>query len=155
MTKRFAIGAVLTAAFVSLAAGTSHANTTVSPAIGRAVTGSQDSCFDVASDIGWVANRCGATEYIIPLAVDTNGAKTVTVTVWAPSAANTWCHETAAAKNGTQVSPSIPHLHTASASGTTSDIVMTEASVPSGGGLLWVQCHVGAGASITSINYKK
>jgi len=118
---------------------------------GRAANGSELACFNVSPiPLGWVTNNsCGTTIYEIPLHADSNGGKTVNMTVNAPNNV-TRCRDIGISRTGTNftASPFVPPT----VFNTPTAIVLSGA-VQISMGMIFVDCDVGTGASLIQVDW--
>lgn len=105
---------------------------------------------------GWgqMGNGCNTTQPLsYPLAIDTNGVKTVKVNVIAPDArGNVSCTVLSASRDGANQFSTTPQG--APVFGRPSQITITTPPV-SPGGLLVMHCDVGVNATVISIEYNE
>jgi hypothetical protein len=133
-------------------AGTADARG-ISAFSGRAASGTQQTCFSSNTSTGWVTNsNCGTTQsYVISLATDSNGAKTINVAVEVPvTTNNTVCHSVAVPRGGGGATVS-PNLHP-SQTGVATNIQLTGSNVTSQG-LLFVECDVGPSDNLIQVDW--
>jgi hypothetical protein len=124
--------------------------------IGRPAVASVN-CMNLDRNTGVVRNDCGIQiDYMIPLDTDSNGLKSIDLALQVPSTAGTRCRAVAIPRSGTSasatafVSPTVVNTPT--------NIVMTKATSPQAPvvvskGLLYVDCQVGAGASLIQADW--
>ena len=118
---------------------------------GRAAIGGNESCLSVDPGNGWVTNACGFPfSYMVGLSADSNGSKTVDMTVKAPDTNQTMCREVAISRTGTNITAS--NLIHPSVAGAPVSILLTGASQITKG-LLFVDCQIGPSASLIQIDY--
>jgi hypothetical protein len=152
MLMRKSLAFTLVGVMALLFAGSAMARS-VPGTSGRAFFGSQETCFNASSNgVGWITNaNCGTATWVLPLPIDNAGSRTVTVTVFAPDTNATRCFAEGVARTGGGATVS-NFLHPSVANQAV-DIVLTPAVSSPGAGMLYVQCDLGPGASITTANF--
>jgi hypothetical protein len=128
----------------------------ISAFIGRAANASIN-CMNVDFNTGVVKNDCGIqTDYLIPLDTDANGLKSIDLGLKVPVTSETKCRAVAIPRSGTSASA------TAFVSPTTANavtnVVLTKTTSPQAPvvvtkGLLFVDCQLGAGASLIQADW--
>jgi hypothetical protein len=148
MIKKIVAGAVCAAAVCVFVAPSADARSLAANAA-SAVT-LDAACFSSYP----MSNICSTTQSLWwDLTSDSAGAKTITVVVKAASTgANVQCAAFAVAANGTGVNYS--NVASATVFGTTSTLTLTGANVPAMG-TLSVNCSVGPGSAVYTVNYNQ
>lgn len=131
---------------VSLGAAANVSARSFGTAAGRAITPSDNACFNSLSGI--VFNACGtARTFEVQLPTDNSGVKTVSFT----AARGVSCTAFATnAVNSAFVGSNTVLINTASFS----TQPLSSITLPAGG-KLWLQCSVNSGASLATVNYNQ
>jgi len=123
---------------------------------GRPLNGNQTNCFNMNFNNGWVTNNfqpsCGTVVYEIPLHADSNGTKSVNMTVNAPDTFSTDCRLVGISRTGTNMTAT-NFIHPSVTNTPVAIILNTPTVTQINMGMIFVDCDVGAGASLIQVDW--
>ena len=150
MIKKALMGAVASlAAIGALAGSSSEAEArSVTAAIGDARIGTQVNCFSASFSTGAITSSCSA-DFLVPLVIDSSGAKNVDLTARA-SAAGALCRAVANNRFGTVISAS-PFVPITVGPNYVPHALNGAVTVPMG--VFFVDCITNSGTSLNEVDY--